>query len=186
MNDLEFFDRVQKDLTLLQTKEEIVWFLNCVRNFLHEPSNILEIGSYAGGNLCILSQLLANGGTLVSIEPELNMLVSIGTVREIVAPVNVIHIKGRTNDNGVYEQAESLGTYDVIFHDGDHYTLAEDYRYSSLLKERGIFGVHDIGWKDEPRISWLAIRGESWDEIVVQPGRRGIGVKYFELVSNSG
>lgn len=146
-----------------QDCNELLWFLNNARTYLQNVNLILEIGSLYGNNLCMLSRLLNDTGTIISIEPELEYKSSLDDilVKEVISPIELKVFKYTSKDAFTLVK-EFLGERKInsFFIDGDHSYEGVKYdfeTYSPFVNSPGIIGIHDIMRKDSV--------GKFWEEI---------------------
>lgn len=138
------------DIEVEQVPSELRWAFKLATDHLGGKGKVaLEIGSYVGGNLCMLSRLLSNDGLLISIEPEL-----CGPVDERVAttiyPVEYTLVRWKSQDPEAIREVEDIlrdRYIDILFIDGEHnYTAVHgDWsNYSPMVGCPGVVIFHDL------------------------------------------
>ena len=146
LNDL--FDATNEaGIPPLQERQEIIWAIDIARDYCKEFAVIVEIGSWQGGNLVMLSYLLKEGGLLISIEPEYEVKLEVDKVRMITG-VELYHIR-KASQNAFADLAYYLDgrLIDLLFYDaGDEYKdIKADYAiYTPLIRDGGLYMMHDI------------------------------------------
>lgn len=179
----------------LQERQEIIWAVDIAKAYRKEFAIIVEIGSWQGGNLVMLSYLLDEDGLLISIETEQEVKLEADKVREITG-ADLFHIKKPSKD-AFTDLAYYLSgrPIDLLFYDaGDRYVdIKADYtHFSPLIKPGGLWMMHDISrvgggprfWseisKDRPCASLVVPKSEEFINNVEQAGKHarhtGIGI----------
>jgi predicted O-methyltransferase YrrM len=179
----------------LQERQEILWAIDIAKTYSKEFAIIVEIGSWWGGNLVMLSYLLENEGLLISIETEEVVKLEVDKVREITG-IDLYHIKKPSGkafaDLAYYLDGRLI---DLLFYDaGDRYEdIRDDYAlYSPLIKQGGLWMMHDISrvgggpkfWseisKDRPCASLVVPKSEEFIRNCKRAGKHarhtGIGI----------
>jgi len=175
MTDEAMFEYVISNIKLGQVRGEILWALGRIREYFGGPvSNVLEIGSWQGGNLCMLSQLMENGGVLVGIEagPSTGYEdagVRLDVVKPVIGSINLQVIEKYSKDaiSDVAALVNRYGKLSVIYFDATHTKEAvkfEHENYNQFLDSPGVLVFHDIA---SGKISDLGVEavGHYWDEI---------------------
>lgn len=174
MEDEAAFDYIKDSgVELLQFKQELIPAMLLMRNHLSNPKVVVEIGSGGGGNICMLSRMLAEDGLVVSIEPNGNRL-NTEFVYECLGSIRFVHIPCRSDDPEAMLHLEVVLDYqkiDVLYIDGLHgYEFAKrDYEeYRGYMNEPGVVVFHDIAmgvWTNGERMVGLY-----WNETVKKEG----------------
>jgi len=150
MSDIEAYGWFNTLLDIEQMPEELFLIYNVVRWWVPHPKLAMEIGSGAGGNICMLSRLLEGDGELIGIEPELYMPFPKDIIQYIIDPIKLHHIRGLSRDaSTVNEVINTLGgrKLDILFIDGDHAyeSVKGDWgAYHELVNSPGVVVFHDI------------------------------------------
>lgn len=179
----------------LQERQEIIWAIDIANAYCDDFAIIVEIGSWQGGNLVMLSHLLKKDGLLISIETEQEIKLEVDIVKEITG-IDVYHIKkasGKASaDLAYYLNGRPI---DLLFYDaGDRYEdIRDDYNiYSPLIRDGGLWMMHDISrvgggprfWdeisKDRPCASMVVPKSEEFIKNCERAGKHarhtGIGI----------
>jgi predicted O-methyltransferase YrrM len=198
----ECWDRIANSHTLrpIQSPYEFKTLLDAIE--ARKPTGILELGSANGGTAALFLTVVADGGTVVSVDIEPR------PTRTLVARLSrrsgrkLRFMTGHSSDKRTVERVERLfagGSPDVLFIDADHSyqgVLRDFELYSRLVKPGGLIALHDI--HPDHRIShgvrsagdvggvpdaWRLIRerGSSYTELVEDVGQDGMGIGVLEL-----
>ena len=170
--------------------------------FIGKVNNtILEIGSYTGGSLTLLSKTINQPvGTLIAIEPGSSAKFLEGLVKETVLPHTLFHIAGFSYDIVVQKAVEDLvemyGKVTVLHIDGDHTyegCMADFRNYYRFMRSFSIIVFHDIisapgvfrAYSDIKRLykSWYT-KSEEIIDIAHTDICNGNGLLFIDLQSN--
>ena len=142
-------------IELTQIKSELLNLLLILKK--NKPKNILEIGTYGGGTLLLLSQIASKDALIISIDlPEgkfgggypkwkASIYKSFATNNQ-----KIRLIRADSHDPKSLEKVKKFlkgNKLDFLFLDGDHtyQGVKKDFKnYSLLVKKNGIIGFHDI------------------------------------------
>lgn len=160
MNDAEAFDSIFGSMILMQTKEGLLWNLNCVRDFFSGPPKVIvEIGSAHGANLCMLSRLFEDTGLIISVSLE---GMPIDLIRQTIHPIELVHLQEDSQLPETFDHLKDLldgREISLLFIDGDHHyeCVKHDYEaYSQLVSTPGVVVVHAI--VHEPGSYWKELK----------------------------
>lgn len=179
----------------MQERQEIIWAIDLAKAYCKEFAVIVEIGSWQGGNLVMLSYLLDSDGLLISIEPEYEVKLEVDKVRTITGN-EVYHIRKASKD-AFADLAYYLDgrLVDLLFYDAsDEYgeIRAAYTLYTPVIKHGGLWMMHDISrvgdgpkfWseisKDKPCASLVVPKSKEFVMNCKQAGKHarhtGIGI----------
>jgi len=194
IRDLSFdesFDLIQKQLYINQRKVELRRLHTLIPEHISNVNTILEIGIRDGGNLCLLSRFLGEGGAAIGIDPQEILKVDIEVVKSFIEPAAFIFYDGLSQDynilGAVYDVLKER-KIDILFIDGDHKyeAVKKDFEmYSPLVGSPGMIILHDVGDWEETSIGttveyWYKElrKRRPYVEIVSNPPICGLGVVY--------
>lgn len=155
------------DCYLLQLRAEILWALGMASEYLGGEAKVaLELGSWTGGNLVLLSKLLRDDGVVIGVEPGLNVPLMVDEVAEMISPVQLVHVPHMScTPQALVLVADALqeagSGIDVLFIDASHSyeNVSRDYReYSPLVSTPGVIMFHDIVGNSGSSILWNELR----------------------------
>lgn len=187
-----------KPIPFWQIKEEFIILMEILQK--RKPKYILEIGTAGGGSLFMLSQVIENDGTLISIDLP-NGQFGGGYPKSRITLYNSFAKTGQKielirQDSHSLESLKRVkmtlkdNELDFLFIDGDHSYegVKKDYElYAPLVKKSGLIAFHDIV-KGSPKnvggvpVFWKELKERhKFDEIVSDwnQGGYGIGVIYI-------
>ena len=169
MSDMDAFNWYNNILDIEQMPEELFLIYGVVRWRIPHPKLAMEIGSAAGGNLCMLSRLLKEDGELISIEPELYMPLPKDIIQYIMEPIKLHHIKGLSKDESTVNEVINIldgRKLDILFIDADHAyeSVRGDWdAYHDLVNSPGAIVFHDIiGGQGGPGILYPELLSAGW------------------------
>ena len=179
------FDEINAVIPITQMKIEIISVMNTIASVIPRPKVMLEIGSYHGGSLALLGNLLAEDGLLISVEPELQVPLMVDEVRDFIAPRELVHIKEYSWD-AVREVHEILDgrLINVLMIDGDHTPEGTAYDwelYRPLVSSPGVILLHDICDQHElgpTQVFYAQIANHETGIMSMSLHRQGIGIIY--------
>ena len=166
---VKLYDKVMADKrfnhhgpSMMQRKEEVIWLLEVIgKSSLDE---VIEFGSMAGGNLVMLSELVRDGGTVLSIEPELEMSLKVDIVMEYIGNKCLVHHKVYTTDSNIIEILGDRPSNNLVMIDALHETRAvlSDFDLAVKIIDRedtwhGYIAIHDIV-KPKVAVAWRKIK----------------------------
>lgn len=180
-----------------QIRSELLRFAEIVDQ--QRPRGVMEIGTFRGGTLCILSRLAAADATIVSVDLPGGEFG--GGYKWILSPLlrsfammqQKVHlIRGDSHSSSIFEKARSkAGAVDLLFIDGDHSYegVRKDFEtYQPLVRRGGgIIAFHDIA-EHPPEVGchvselWNEVKSQYRHEEIIenrQQGWAGIGVLYL-------
>lgn len=182
-----------------QIRSEIRTLLKILE--MWKPQTLLEIGTANGGTLFLLSKIAAKDALVMSIDlpsgqfggefyPEwkMDLYKSFANHDQKIAT-----IRGDSHDANTLEMVKKLlekRNLDFLFIDGDHtyQGVKKDFElYSSLLKEDGVIGFHDINQGSKDLVGgvpdfWKQIRYKHKSIEIIDnnnPGGYGIGLLFL-------
>jgi len=179
--------------------------IKCVANINRENSNalfntvlnrrpklVVEIGmAYGVSTLTILSALrnCDNGGRLISIDPYIGWptgrLVALNQVRRARHEAAHEHLH-EPSYSGLVRLIHGGSDADFVYIDGNHnfdYAFTDFFLADKLIKQNGIIGFNDCGWRSVFRVIQFLKRYRRYEEIDVGLKRRfDARNKVFELV----
>lgn len=183
-----------KSIRPYQIFYEINTLFEIIKNF--KPKVVCEIGSDKGGTLYLWSKTIPSDGVLIGIDlPRLYRKSLNRFIRLFVKEAQ--HIEFIRTDSHSLECLNTLkkilkgNKIDFLFIDGDHAYegVKHDFElYSSLVREGGLIGFHDIVKHDLPEDVcgvdkfWSEIKSSyNHREIIENPDQRwaGIGLLYI-------
>lgn len=178
-----------RNLGITQIPDEVQAFHAFLRG--RSPRVVLEVGTYSGGHLCMLSRALPTVTTLIGVD----LLVRNKALLRRLAPrgVNLHLIDGDSHSPSTRQAIErALGRQpiDVLFIDGDHTYdgVRGDYEmYRDLVREGGVIGFHDIveerrngkqgHWVGGVPLFWREVKANAQtQEFVSDPKQDGYGI----------
>jgi predicted O-methyltransferase YrrM len=180
-----------------QVKEEITNLAKLVEE--KKPKQILEIGTSGGGNLYVLSKILASGGTITSIDlPGGKFGGGYGFFKSLlykkfVSKDKTMHLlRVDSHQTASVDALKNIlhgEKLDFLFIDGDHTYegVKKDFEmYSGFVRSGGIFALHDvvehsIDTNCDVYRFWNEVKvGKKYTEFIVDPkqGWAGIGVLF--------
>jgi cephalosporin hydroxylase len=176
-----------------QMIEEIAWFLEKAKSI--NPSVIVEIGIYAGGNLKLLSSIVTDSmGLVIGMDYDWSHWNDDGKWDLKSAPCEVVLLDGNTHYTATLEKLQEIlngRSIDVLFIDGDHgYDGCRmDFEmYTPLVRDGGLIAIHDTQMHKRPD-EGEGVRkcGEFWDDIpepkyekhIAQTPWDGYGIGYI-------
>lgn len=186
-----FANLANSDCYPLQLRAEILWALDIASIYLGDEAKVaLELGSWTGGNLVLLSKLLRDDGVVIGVEPGLNVPLMVDKVAEMVLPVRLVHVphKSRTPQalTSVADALQEAGRgIDVLFIDASHRyeNVSQDYQeYSPLVSTPGVIMFHDIVGNSGSSIFWNELRQDRVYDAKVAP----LDDEYRRAVRRSG
>lgn len=150
MTDREMYNAVTDNFDMMQDKEEILWALERIRKYLGKPAkNIIELGSYEGGNLCMLAQLM-DGGNLISVDPGgMGKVVKEDQVASLIDPNIKLCIIQDTSLSAQTLNAIYGMLFDVVWVDANHTAAAvesEEAKYGKMMQSSSVMVFHDIAF----------------------------------------
>ena len=131
-------------------REEIIPALLDAAGYLGKIHIILEIGSYRGGNLPIYSVVLEENGTLISMDPMIQILLEVDVVNSLIAPLRLIHVNGYSTEASTLEEVRNIlhsRKINFLMIGGNHMEeVVRNYweTYSPLLASPSVVMFHDI------------------------------------------
>jgi hypothetical protein len=173
-----------------QTPGEIINTLKIVKQL--NPGVVLEIGSARGGFIYLLSAALNYGEerTIITIDPwsqgtkyEKQYKIfkkTIGGLRRIYPKNSYIHIRGRSEENGVVKKLKNTlknKKINFLFIDGKHTyesVLGDWKNYRQFLGRKSVIAFHDIAEYKEVAKAWQKITKENKDYFKVEFRKKGI------------
>lgn len=182
---MDLYDRVNELVPVEQMKVEIMTAMNIIASTIPRPSVVMEIGSYYGGTLTLLASLLTDDGLIISIDPQLQVLLMTEGIRGMIGNRALVHINGYSCES----VDEVLGVLDgrkvdVLHIDGDHTdegSQGDWDLYYPMMNHPGVVLIHDINDQFELGPSNL-FRGLMSDYrcgiVAVDMRQYGIGVIY--------
>jgi predicted O-methyltransferase YrrM len=179
-------DTLETPVTILQDEWEFSRVLDLYR--VRKPLRCLEIGSYYGGTLFHWLKNAQKWSTIVSVDTQTACPGSRHLYPEWTPEnVTLIDICGDSHNQETKDRVSSLGPFDWVFIDADHYyeSVKEDFEtYREMCT--GILLLHDICTTPDPSIEvdrlWKEIQRQGYitQEIVANDNQLGIGVIYLE------
>ena len=156
------------------------------------PKKVLEIGTFQGGTLCILTRLSASRATIISIDlPGGKFGGGQSKVRSLLyhtfrKPFQRMHlIRGDSHSEKVAARVRQITeSLDVLFIDGDHNydgVKLDFLSYSPLVRPGGIIAFHDIAEHrketggDVPRF-WNEVKKSYPHEEIIESREQGWGI----------
>lgn len=155
------------DCYLLQLRAEILWALGIASEYLGDAVGVaLELGSWTGGNLVLLSKLLRDDGVVIGVEPGLNVPLMVDKVAEMISPVQLVHVPYKScTPPALVMVADTLQKagrgIDVLFIDASHLyeNVSRDYQvYSPFVSTPGVIMFHDIVGNSGSSQLWNELR----------------------------
>jgi predicted O-methyltransferase YrrM len=146
------------DLGAIQVPEEIAQLVELLKK--HQPKNILEIGSEAGGTFYLWCRLIVLSGLKISLDLPTGNSGS-GRFRDQSAlaertklfkrwSANVQIVTGDSHEQKTWREVEAIlddRKLDFLFIDGDHSyegVKADFLDYSGFVRPGGLIAFHDI------------------------------------------
>jgi predicted O-methyltransferase YrrM len=139
----------------LQVREEILGLLKILKE--KNPGVVIEIGTYSGGTLFLLSRVAAEDATIISIDfPDVRFgggypLWRIPLYKAFILPKQRLHlIRADSHSPETLSRVKEIlvgNKVDLLFIDGDHSYegVKKDFQvFSRLVKNSGIIAIHDI------------------------------------------
>jgi predicted O-methyltransferase YrrM len=177
-----------------QKYDELIPFLARAREL--RPRRLCEIGTSAGGTLYALTRVAEPDGVIVSVDLTIPLTTRSARSKLARADQRVVSIEGDSQDEPTktaVQRAVGGEPLDVLFIDGDHSyegVRADFERYSGLVREGGIVGLHDINEDFATRhgVQTASISGEVprfWrelkqrhrtEELIADPDQDGYGI----------
>jgi predicted O-methyltransferase YrrM len=175
-------------LKLHQVKEDILGFLSIVDNL--NPEIVLEIGTFAGGTLFLLSRFSSPTATVFSIDlPRLMTCWRPMVYKSFARDHQRIHvIRSDSHDARTLARIKKTlngRNVDCLFIDGDHtyQGVRKDFdMYAPLVRKGGIVSFHDIVPGPVTHVGgvpefWSEIKSRyPWTEFVKDWSQQGCGI----------
>ena len=186
----------------LQVPSELLRFAKVVAAL--RPEKVMEIGTFQGGTLCILSRLSSPTADIISIDlaggkfgggySEIRSLL----YRSFCKYFQTMHlIRGDSHSEEILTKVKSITqSLDILFIDGDHTyegVKRDFFDYSPLVRLGGLVAFHDI--VEHPKDSgcevarfWNEIKQQYHHEEILedpQQGWAGIGILYMGVAPES-
>jgi predicted O-methyltransferase YrrM len=140
------FSVARDQFGLYQKRGEILAFLRFARQIV--PERACEIGTWKGGTLFLLAQLLPSLELLIGIDRQLQ---NEAKLRALVPPGLRLHLieapSAEPDTVGRVRTALTGEKLDLLFIDADHTYEAVDadfHAYRGLVREGGLIAFHDI------------------------------------------
>ena len=162
------------------------------------PEKVMEIGTFQGGNLCVLCRLSSPTADIISVDlPGGKFGGGYSAMRSLLyrsfrKPFQAMHlIRGDSHSDEVLTRVKSITqSLDILFIDGDHTyegVKCDFFAYSPLVRAGGVVAFHDI--VEHPKDSdcevsrfWNEIKEQYRHEEIIenpQQGWAGIGILYM-------
>ena len=178
-------------MRVVQWGPEFSKVCECIQEFFEGKRHnfILEIGSYTGGSLLVLSKTLSMNGILASIEPMLETPLLLRLVKKVAAPHEVCHIPHLSSSIEAIEEVEELvgryGKATVLHIDGDSSfssCMTDFLIYEKYVDTPGMIVMHDVVTETGPRQAYNLIKRFYSDLFTdaqeVYEGGTGSGILY--------
>ncbi len=137
---------------LLQDRDEFNSFCQLLAD--ENVKSYLEIGSFSGGSIELVAQVLPKGSRIVSVDKPWKSTKE-HKLRDVLSRLkqegyDTHLIIGDSTDSKIIETVYALGPYDAVFIDGDHRLayVESDWKHYGVITR--IVGFHDIA-RDMPK-----------------------------------
>lgn len=151
-----------------------------------KPRRVLEVGSWHGGTLYHWLRHAQRGSIVVSLDRYWDVDNSAQYGDWASDGVEIVVIRGDSNDPRTVAHAAAYAPYDFVFVDADHHepNVRADWRhYSQLAAPGAVIALHDILESDDPTIEvaplWAELRHEHATIEFAAAGGYGIGVVFL-------
>lgn len=182
----------------LQLKQELLRFAAVVEQ--HRPGLVLEIGTFNGGTMFVMSRLARPDATIISVDlpggkygggySESHMRI----IKRLPSSDQTLHLlRADSHSVETREQVSHIlgtGKLDLLFIDGDHTyngVKADFEMYAPLVRSGGIVAFHDIAHHppelcSDVDVFWQELKSTyQYEEIIHDPnqGWAGIGILHL-------